>query len=435
MKKINFFKGRTLSADIEPFSKKSSYAREYQSGFTLIELMIAITLGLLVSAVAIQLFLTSQRSITTQQGMMNLQNTTLFGLGTMVNDIRLANLNSSVPFVDDNVLYGGVVLSERNISANLASSPPAFSIDENLLTRGAIGPTNLDIKDADDNILGSDQLVIQYRVNTPNQFDCEECVFTGLQPDPGQLFSKINDQLGGSTNQCDPGSGVDDPCFTLTKTGPKVTGFISLAANLYGTDDLIFTTGFTITRSCASTVGDGTGWVTFGDGMLVTVDNCNFVGIVGGSSQALATKINEVLGSSTDPGATTFVAVGSSSAWIGQACVNLDFGNCPACLFDVTTWDGPTYSNGNKTATFFFAYKYRVGLQVSLAAFNFFGEADVGCFCTGSPFGQIFSAFISDPDSDPLFEQGTIISGSDFTMIKDPAFSDDFPCVTPPIVT
>jgi len=269
----------------------------------------------------------------------------------------------------------------------------------------------------------------------PNQFDCEECVFTGLQPDPGQLFSSISDQLGGSTNQCDPGSGVDDPCFTLTKTGPKVTGFISLAANLYGTDDLIFTTGFTITRSCASTAGDGTGWVTFGDGMLVTVDNCTFVGIVGGSSQALATKINEVLGSSTDPGATTFVATGSSSAWIGQACVNLDFGNCPACLFDVTTWDGPTYSNGNMTATFFFAYKYRVGLQVSLAAFNYFGEADTGCFCTGQPFGQIFSAFISDPDSDPLFEQGTIISGSDFTMIKDPAFSDDFPCVTPPTVT
>jgi type IV pilus assembly protein PilW len=198
MKKINFFKGRTLSADIEPFSKKSSYAREYQSGFTLIELMIAITLGLLVSAVAIQLFLTSQRSITTQQGMMNLQNTTLFGLGTMVNDIRLANLNSSVPFVDDNVLYGGVVLSERNISANLASSPPAFSIDENLLTRGAIGPTNLDIKDADDNILGSDQLVIQYRVNTPNQFDCEG---TSL---PENVYVVQRYFLRADTNRNDP---------------------------------------------------------------------------------------------------------------------------------------------------------------------------------------------------------------------------------------
>jgi hypothetical protein len=271
----------------------------------------------------------------------------------------------------------------------------------------------------------------------PNQFDCEECVYNGKQPDPGQLYSSISDQLGGSTNQCNPDSGVDDPCFTLSPTGPKVTGFISLAANLYGAleEELIYTVGFTITRSCAYTVGDGTGWVTFSDGMYVTVDTCVFVGIVGGSSQALATKINEVLGSSTDPGATTFVAVGSSNAWIGQACVNLDFTSCPACLFDVTIWSGPTYSNGNKTATFYVAYKYKVGLQVSLSAFNYFGEADVGCYCTGSPFGQIFSAFISDPDSDPIFEKVSVISGSDFTMIKDPAYSDDFPCVTIPTIS
>lgn len=271
----------------------------------------------------------------------------------------------------------------------------------------------------------------------PDQFTCEECLYTGPQPDPGQLYSSISDQLGGSTNQCNPDSGVDDPCFTLSPTGPKATGFISLAANLYGAsqDDLIYTVGFTITRSCAYTLGDGTGWVSFGDGMYVTIDNCVFAGIIGGTSEALATKINDVLGSSTDPGATTFVATGSSNAWIGQACVNLDFTSCPACLFDVTSWDGPTYSNGNKTATFYVAYKYKVGLQVSLSAFNYFGEADAGCYCTGSPFGQIFSAFISDPDSDPTFEKISVISGSDFTMIKDPGYSDDFPCVTVPTVT
>ena len=44
-----------------------------QSGFTLVELMISIVLGLLISAIALQLFLTSQRSVTVQQAMMNLQ--------------------------------------------------------------------------------------------------------------------------------------------------------------------------------------------------------------------------------------------------------------------------------------------------------------------------------------------------------------------------
>lgn len=143
-----------------------------RSGFTLIELMIALTLGLLISAIALQLFLTSQRSITTQQGMMNLQNSTLFGLGSIINEIRLANLNSSAPYVDDTILYGGVVLSARNISANLDASPPAFSIDENLLTRGAIGESNLEDQ-------ASDQLVIQYRVGTSDQFDCEGTALTG----------------------------------------------------------------------------------------------------------------------------------------------------------------------------------------------------------------------------------------------------------------
>ena len=272
----------------------------------------------------------------------------------------------------------------------------------------------------------------------PDQFDCESCLYIGKQPDPGQLGSDISDQLAPGSNYCSVDNPIDDPCFTLTKTGPKARGQVFLAASLYGAleEDLVYTVGFTITRSCAYPFGDGTGWVTFSDGMLVTVDNCTFVGNIGGSSQALATRINDVLGSSTDAAATTFVATGSSSAWIGQACVNLDFTSCPACLFNVTNWSGPTYSNGNKTATFFVVYIYKVSLSVSLSAQNyvFFGPSG-GCECTGNDFGQIFSFFISDPDTDPLFEQGNIISGNEFVMIKDPAFSDDFPCTTPPTIS
>ncbi|MFT0694546.1 PilW family protein [Acinetobacter bereziniae] len=137
-----------------------------QQGFTLLELMISLVLGLLVSAIALQLFFTSQKSVTVQQGMMNLQNSSLFGLGGMIDTIRLANLNSSQPYIDDKVLYGGIVLSANNISNNLGSGTSNFKVDEALLTRGGIGESNLDGQK-------SDQLVIQYRVNTANQFDCE----------------------------------------------------------------------------------------------------------------------------------------------------------------------------------------------------------------------------------------------------------------------
>lgn len=144
------------------------------SGFTLLELMVALVLGLMVSAIAVQLFLTSQRSVTMQQGMVNLQNSTLFGVGTMLNHIRLANLNSSQPFIDDNVLYGGIVLSARNLSEHLDGDGNFdFNVDDELLTRGGIGETNLAITDAEGGTVGSDQLVIQYKVLGSDQFDCE----------------------------------------------------------------------------------------------------------------------------------------------------------------------------------------------------------------------------------------------------------------------
>ena len=125
------------------------------SGFTLLELMVALTLGLIISAAAIQIFITSQRDFSSQQGYMDLQNSSLFGMGTMVREIRLANLNKGQAYMDDKKLYGGIVLSANNLSSNRkADGSLNFSIDTNLLTRGEIGPSNL--KDQK-----SDQLVIE----------------------------------------------------------------------------------------------------------------------------------------------------------------------------------------------------------------------------------------------------------------------------------
>lgn len=138
-----------------------------QLGFTLIELMISLVLGLLVSAIAINIFFLGQRSSTVQQGMMSLQNSTLFNLGSVINSIRIANLNSSKPFIDDTVLYGGIVLADRNISNNIKDDGSLnFTIDDDLLTKSTIGPSNLDGQ-------SSDQLVVQYKVSTANQYDCE----------------------------------------------------------------------------------------------------------------------------------------------------------------------------------------------------------------------------------------------------------------------
>ena len=142
-----------------------------EKGFTLIELMVALTLGLLISAAAMQLFLTSQKNNVSQQGLINLQGSSIFGLESIVRDIRQANLLAEQPYMDDKTPSGGIVLTPFNLSTKYHETSPGvkeldFSIDEDLLSKSGVGDSNL-------TGLSSDQLVVQYRVNETNHFDCE----------------------------------------------------------------------------------------------------------------------------------------------------------------------------------------------------------------------------------------------------------------------
>ena len=150
------------------YALKNSY-KYSESGFTLLELMVALVLGLIISAAALQLFLISQKNITTQQALLNMQSDSLFGLEALVRDIRLANLNANQPYVDDSVLHGGIILNGKNYTNIRKVAPNQEEANINLinaLSVGEVGGSNL--KDQK-----SDQLVIQYLVKVPNQFDCE----------------------------------------------------------------------------------------------------------------------------------------------------------------------------------------------------------------------------------------------------------------------
>lgn len=137
-----------------------------QYGFTLIELMISMVLGLLVSAAAMQLYITGQKGMAVQQGAANLQNSASFGLEYMLRDIRLANLNSIKPIIDPTILHGGIVLDKANLSTKTTFKITGEDAGNNLMTAGNAGPSNLQGEK-------SDQLVIQYRNTINNQFDCE----------------------------------------------------------------------------------------------------------------------------------------------------------------------------------------------------------------------------------------------------------------------
>jgi type IV pilus assembly protein PilW len=143
-----------------------------EQGFTLIELMIALALGLIVVAAAAMLFLTGIKSSQAQQGMADLQDNANFGLNYITQDIRLANLNAVEAAMNDTVSEGGIVLSQTNLNLpeNIRSN-----VDGALLSQ-----SNGDVVGNDDTWTGasnvaqnSDQLVIQYRPTEIGGFDCE----------------------------------------------------------------------------------------------------------------------------------------------------------------------------------------------------------------------------------------------------------------------
>lgn len=131
------------------------------SGFTLIELMISLVLGLLISAAVIQVYLTNTKTASTQKSGSELQQASVFGLQQLESHLRLANLGNSVTSITDKTVGGGIVISPENIG--LASSDTSKNL---YFTRTG----------GDSNITGinSDQLTIQFKNTTGVKIaDCE----------------------------------------------------------------------------------------------------------------------------------------------------------------------------------------------------------------------------------------------------------------------
>lgn len=168
-----------------------------QLGFTLIELMISLTLGLIITAAAVLLFITGQRSAAMQTGVAELQDNANFGLNYITKDIRMSNLNNKKAEINDGTLYGGVVLTTKD-SADVETSaltvkstiPTTITLADALVSQSddrltAVGTGDSwtgssNVEDTSGAELRSDQLVVQYlpqyTINGTNYdggFDCE----------------------------------------------------------------------------------------------------------------------------------------------------------------------------------------------------------------------------------------------------------------------
>lgn len=140
-----------------------------QAGFTLIELMISIGLGLIIVASALMLFLSGQRNVAVQKSAADLQDDQNFGLSYIAKNIRQANLNSPSASLSSTSNLSGIVFSAANINDKV-------TLDTNFATKfvtANLGASNMQIKNGinyTDAV--NDQLVIQYKPVETGGYDC-----------------------------------------------------------------------------------------------------------------------------------------------------------------------------------------------------------------------------------------------------------------------
>ena len=124
-----------------------------QQGVTLIELMIAITLGLIVTAAALMMFLSSQRSLAMQNGLSSIQQNATFGLTNVAKDLRHINLDSGSEFVNRSNNKSGIVF--QTIAGVTADKVTKAESGQSIMTPD------------------SDQLTIRYVNRKNNTMNCE----------------------------------------------------------------------------------------------------------------------------------------------------------------------------------------------------------------------------------------------------------------------
>ena len=150
----------------------SKYVHRYnhQQGFTLIELMISLILGLLVSAAVMQIYLINVKTSSIQSSGSELQDASIFGLQQLEKKLRIANLGNPTTQITSTTVNGGIVLTAANLGITTAYANTAYLTrregDSASGTNGWTGVSNTNVN--------SDQLTIQYTNTTGSVMsDCE----------------------------------------------------------------------------------------------------------------------------------------------------------------------------------------------------------------------------------------------------------------------
>lgn len=158
------------------FNNHNKLSGQHEQGFTLVELMIALALGLIIMAAVAQVYLMSIRVSSVQQSASGVLDANVFGIQQIESSLRLAGLGLAdksasrqvgsgiliyTPPVGEQPLTGSNLDLERNFGMNL---------QQNLATRD--GSEGLNFLHANTSSGRGDQLTLQYRAPVDMR-DCE----------------------------------------------------------------------------------------------------------------------------------------------------------------------------------------------------------------------------------------------------------------------
>ena len=168
----------------------SALAQNRSAGFTLVELMVSLVLGLLISAAALQIFYTSSVNEQRQEASSQIQDNATFGWSQIQQHIRRANYGAKpTPASNTDQYYmthltpqGGVVLTAPTgttvpdttvktwLDGNLSGLVlDGSAISSDLLTTNESAESRSNVEGVDN----SDQLTIQYQVSEAGAFNCQ----------------------------------------------------------------------------------------------------------------------------------------------------------------------------------------------------------------------------------------------------------------------
>ena len=184
MKTIVYTSTSTSLSRSSHFSRASTIFSVRNGGFTLVELMISLVLGLLISAAALQIFYTSSVNSRRQEASSQIQDNAIFGFSQIQQHLRRTNYGAKSIGANDEFFMnhltpqGGVVLTAPSgtgtpvswLQGNLSGLTLNNSaIPAALLSGNASGNSISNLE----GITNSDQLTIQYRSDREDGFDCE----------------------------------------------------------------------------------------------------------------------------------------------------------------------------------------------------------------------------------------------------------------------